>query len=202
MQTQTKDATHNEASRRYNACYNNTTYLAATAGKDTDRANLLIDAALWICGSPYHTWQNIAWDETERAFLDLFYPPGMTHRSLRQEEIDAIYRNDFIQQVLDAISSGRTARFLIHKTKYAIFTAKMDGTNRFDFSAGDNHRFSFRLSEFVEQLEEIYDSGLEIISLVGEVQIAVKRATANADAEPDHLREVRRREEARRLLGQ
>ena len=92
-------------------------------------------------------------------------------------------------------------RFLLHRTKYAVFTA--DGTKScISFSVGDTHKFTFRLSEFCEQLERIYDSGVEIIPLVGEIVISVDRGKANADAERDHESEIRKREDARRTADQ
>ncbi len=121
-----------------------------------------------------------------------------TSRSLRQEEIDSYNRQRFIDQVLAAIANGRKVRFLIHKRNYSLVEVQKRTTGEYEFQVADRSRYTYRMSDFIQFLETIYDSGAEIISLTGEAEITAERQTANADAEPDHDYEIAKRQEAQK----
>lgn len=66
-------AQNDRANARYHRHFDNKVYLAATIHGNSDRANLLIDEAMAICGSPYHAiHQDEHWNEAELAFLQMF----------------------------------------------------------------------------------------------------------------------------------
>jgi hypothetical protein len=70
-----------KASELYNARYNNDVYRAATADKTDERANLLIDEALCMCGSPHHAARKERdWDALEMVFLSCFLDPSNPYR--------------------------------------------------------------------------------------------------------------------------
>ena len=108
-------------------------------------------------------------------------------RSLRQEEIDGYYRQDFLNQVLAWIATGQTARFVIYKDHYSLVEIQRRGSSsgEYTFSVGGNHKYTHRFSTVVNLLEEIYDKGLQVIALKGEIAVTCERCKANADAEPD-----------------
>jgi hypothetical protein len=60
------------ALKKYNALYDNTLLAAAKEGHDENYANLLIDDALAICGSPLYVLSRQAWDEKALRFLAQF----------------------------------------------------------------------------------------------------------------------------------
>ena len=60
------------ADERYNERYNNDVYQKATAGKSVADSNLLIDDAMFLCGSQYYRYSETDWDEDALAFLVLF----------------------------------------------------------------------------------------------------------------------------------
>ena len=117
-------------------------------------------------------------------------------RSLRQEELDSIFRQEFIDRVLKAAEGGRTVRFLVCKNNYNLVEVKTCRTGEYEFSVADKHRFTYRMSDFVGFLESLYDSKARIIALNGEAEITAERATANADADPDHDYEIAKRQKA------
>jgi len=57
---------------KYGARYNNDVYLAATQGMSTEDANLLIDDALAMCGSPFYKLSETRWEPEALEFLKLF----------------------------------------------------------------------------------------------------------------------------------
>jgi len=112
-------------------------------------------------------------------------------RSLRQEELDAYFRQEFISSVLTALApsgfmqQGRAVRFLIHKQNYTLVVIEQKGAGEWEFSVGTNYRYTYHLSHLIDMLEQIYKSGAEVIALQGEAAITATHRTANPDAEPD-----------------
>jgi len=86
------------ANERYHSRYNNLTYRMATQEAQCenpprhaiDRANLLLDAAMSLCGHPSYQWPEVDWSDSEVCFLLLFaddldllcYPSGMAQVSI------------------------------------------------------------------------------------------------------------------------
>ena len=112
-------------------------------------------------------------------------------RSLRQEEIDGFWRNEFVQQVLDYIKPGnKTARFIIFHHYYKLVEIKQIGSNggEWEFSCGKNNSFyTYKLSIIVDLLEQIYDKVTTVLSLDGEILIDRTHFDANPDASPDNV---------------
>ena len=108
-------------------------------------------------------------------------------RSLRQEEIDGYYRQDFLNQVLGVIATGKTALFVVHKDHYSLVEIQRVGSSggKYTLSVGGDCRYTYHFSKVVRLLEDIYDKGLWVISLKGETAIVCEHHKANADAEPD-----------------
>ncbi len=70
---ETADSQFFVALGKYNARYNNATYLHATKGSSSKRVGKLIAAAMALCGSPYHKLSaGSMWTGGELAFLTLF----------------------------------------------------------------------------------------------------------------------------------
>ena len=64
---------YNRACNLYNGCFDTDLFARATEELDTEQANRLIDAAMVLCGSPYHKVSfGILWGSAQREFLDLF----------------------------------------------------------------------------------------------------------------------------------
>ena len=108
-------------------------------------------------------------------------------RSLRQEEIDGYYRQDFLNQVLAWIATGQTARFVIHKDHYSLVEIQRVGSSggEYTISVGGDHKYTYHFSMVVRLLEDIYDKGAQVISLKGEIAVTCEHHKANDDAEPD-----------------
>ena len=60
------------ATAKYNAKFNNVTFLAATEGKSSPYANALIDDSLALCGSPHYKLSNRRWSKDALAHLQNF----------------------------------------------------------------------------------------------------------------------------------
>ncbi len=104
----------------------------------------------------------------------------VSSRNLTQEEIDAHWRADFIDQVLRYIETGKEAKFLAKKDKLNLVQIKQVLRDReWEFSIGDNHLYTYHKSKLLDFLEAIYDRGCEVTSLNGEIDVTLKRVNAN-----------------------
>jgi len=67
-----KTDTLTAALNRYNAAYDNTTYLHVTRRMSVERANRLIDDALVRCGCPGYKPSGIKWGKAAQEYLSRF----------------------------------------------------------------------------------------------------------------------------------
>ena len=61
-----------EAMDKYNRCYHNPSYMAATHGKSVQYANALTDEALALCGHPRYKLSHRRWSDEALAHLAQF----------------------------------------------------------------------------------------------------------------------------------
>ena len=115
-------------------------------------------------------------------------------RKLTQDEIDGYYRNDFVGKIMsyireDGVEDGipytktRVARFIVRKNNYNLVEIESRTSGEWNFSVSSKHMYSYRMSDVIEFLEDIYDSGAEIIALNGEIDISAQHIASEAKDE-------------------
>jgi len=87
-----------------------------------------------------------------------------------------------VTTILDYIKT-RPARFVACKKHNSLVEIKKECEGEWTLSVGDRHHYTYRLSDVVEAIEKIYDSGAAIMVLKGEIEITCTRIKANEDAE-------------------
>jgi hypothetical protein len=116
-------------------------------------------------------------------------------RPIPQEELWAIYRNDFVRFLMDWIMTknidhginaegvhnfesigGRTAQFIVVGNHHNLVEIKETGSGRYEWSIAGKHFCSYHLSDVVELIEAICDRVLrgenKIVSLHNEIDLA------------------------------
>lgn len=107
-----------------------------------------------------------------------------TSRSLRQEELNGVHRTYFVDKVLSHLDNNmQVVRFVACKKHNNLVVIKKENVGEWSMSVADEHWYTYRLSNVIELLEKIYDSGATIMCLKGEVELDVRHVKANADAE-------------------
>ena len=117
---------------------------------------------------------------------DLVQP---TSRKLTQEEVDGFHRADFVNRVMqyvreegvgdDGIPFTRTqeAVFLVRKNHFNLVKVKSVTAGEWNFSVAGQHFYSYRMSDVIKFLEDLYDTGYEILPLHDEIQIHATHLT-------------------------
>lgn len=107
-------------------------------------------------------------------------------RSLRQEELDGYHRHEFVVNALFHLNPNGRVRFLAVGRHHSLIEIAARQPGEWTISWGDQHRFTYRWSDVIHFLEQVYDSGAEVVALKGEAPIRnPQHVTANPDAEPD-----------------
>ena len=98
-------------------------------------------------------------------------------RNLTQDEVDAFYRNLFVNQVMEYIANGRTAKFIAKKTHTNLVQIKKEASG-YSFECGTNNFFTYHTSQLLFFIEELYEK-TEITALHGEIEVKPVHMTAN-----------------------
>jgi hypothetical protein len=105
-------------------------------------------------------------------------------RALTQEELDGFWRNEWVGKVLELIAEKRTIRFLAHKSNYTLIELNAPFGGEWKFSCGDKHLYTYKMSDLIHFIEEIWESGAEVISLTGEASMPrPQRVTSKVEKE-------------------
>lgn len=99
----------------------------------------------------------------------------VSSRPLTQDELDGFHRAQFVNYVLRQVQEHPCAeiKFLAIRNHYNLVTIKQcnTGGGEWEFSVGDHHWYTYRLSDVVAMLEKLYDEKARIVALKGEIEI-------------------------------
>ena len=96
-------------------------------------------------------------------------------RPLTQDELDGYHRAQFVNYVLRQVAEHPCGgvRFLAIKNHYSVIEIKQrtTGAGEWEMSTGTQGFYTYRLSDVVNCIEKVYDSGARIQALAGEIEI-------------------------------